>query len=144
MNKEQETAYKQLKDWLATINDLHSAKSLLFWDHQTYMPRGGVPNRAEQVATLSRLAHEMVTDDEMERLLKASGEPDPCSEDGALIPARPARLRAGDAAARGAGRGDLAGYISGRVGLGKGTGRVRLVALCTASGESPGSKTRSG
>src|SRR5215217_3099526 len=85
MNKEQETAYKQLKDRLATINDLHSAKSLLFWDHQTYMPRGGVPSRAEQVATLSRLAHEMVTDDEMERLLKASGEPDPCSEDGALI-----------------------------------------------------------
>ncbi|MDQ3891935.1 MAG: carboxypeptidase M32, partial [Actinomycetota bacterium] len=85
MNKEQETAYKQLKDRLATINDLHSAKSLLFWDHQTYMPRGGVPSRAEQVATLSRLAHEMVTDDETERLLKASGEPDPCSEDGALI-----------------------------------------------------------
>src|SRR5919112_2064705 len=85
MNKEQETAYKQLKDRLATINDLHSAKSLLFWDHQTYMPRGGVPSRAEQVATLSRLAHEMVTDDETERLLKASGESDPCSEDGALI-----------------------------------------------------------
>src|SRR5215203_3617487 len=85
MNKEQETAYKQLKDRLATINDLHSAKSLLFWDHQTYMPRGGVPSRAEQVATLSRLAHEMVTDDETERLLKASGELDPSSEDGALI-----------------------------------------------------------
>ena len=85
MNNAQETAYEQLKDRLATISDLRSAKSLLFWDHQTYMPRGSVASRAEQVATLSRLAHEMLTDGETDRLLTASGGPDPSSEEGALI-----------------------------------------------------------
>ena len=81
----EETTYERLKDRLAMISDLRSTKSLLFWDQQTYMPKEGVAGRAEQVATLSRLAHEMLTDDETKRLLDASGEPDPSSEEGALI-----------------------------------------------------------
>ena len=85
MVKEQETAYELLKNRLATISDLRSTKSLLFWDQQTYMPKGGVADRAEQAATISRLAHEMLTDDETKKLLDASGEPDPSSEEGALI-----------------------------------------------------------
>ena len=67
------------------MSDLRSTRSLLFWDQQTYMPGGGVAGRAEQVATLSRLAHEMLTDDETKSLLDASGEPDPSSEEGALL-----------------------------------------------------------
>src|SRR5918998_737717 len=85
MARERDSVYELLKNRLATISDLRSAKSLLFWDQQTYMPGGGVAGRAEQVATLSRLAHEMLTDDETKRLLDASGEPDPSSEEGALI-----------------------------------------------------------
>ena len=81
----EETTYERLKDRLAMISDLRSTKSLLFWDQQTYMPKEGVAGRAEQVATLSRLAHEMLTDDETKRLLDASGEPDPSSEEGALL-----------------------------------------------------------
>jgi carboxypeptidase Taq len=81
----EETTYERLKDRLAMISDLRSTKSLLFWDQQTYMPKEGVAGRAEQVATLSRLAHEMLTDDETKRLLDASGEPNPSSEEGALI-----------------------------------------------------------
>src|SRR5215210_1191752 len=79
------TAFEQLKERLATISDLGSVRSLLFWDQQTYMPGGGVVGRAEQMATLSWLSHEMLVDDETERLLDASGEPDPASEEGALV-----------------------------------------------------------
>src|ERR687886_2216904 len=85
MNKEHETAYERLKDRLASINDLSSANALLFWDRQTYMPEGGVAGRAEQMATLSRLAHEMFTEAETGRLLGSSGDPDPSSEKGALL-----------------------------------------------------------
>jgi carboxypeptidase Taq len=85
MIREQKTAYERLKERLATISDLRSTKSLLFWDQQTYMPGGGVAGRAEQMATMSRLSHEMLTDSEMARLLEAAGEPDPSSEEGALL-----------------------------------------------------------
>src|SRR3712207_8760167 len=80
-----ESRFEKLKDRLATISDLGAANSLLFWDRQTYMPEGGVAGRAEQMATLSRLAHEMLVDIETGRLLDSSGELDPSSEKGALI-----------------------------------------------------------
>src|SRR3712207_7672802 len=57
-----ETGYERLMDRLAVVRDLRSARSLLFWDQQTYMPAGGVAGRAEQMATLSRLGHEMLAD----------------------------------------------------------------------------------
>src|SRR4028119_1206617 len=82
---EQKTAYERLKKRLATISDLRSTRSLLFWDQQTYMPGGGVAGRAEQMATLSQLSHEMLTDNETKWLLDALGEPDPSSEEGALL-----------------------------------------------------------
>ena len=82
---EQKTAYERLKERLAKISDLRSTKSLLFWDQQTYMPGGGVAGRAEQMATLSRLSHEMLADGETARLLDAAGEPHPSSEEGALL-----------------------------------------------------------
>ena len=85
MIEEQSTAYERLKERLATISDLRSTKSLLFWDQQTYMPSGGVTGRAEQMATLSRLSHEMLTSSETARLLDAAGEPDPSTEEGALL-----------------------------------------------------------
>src|ERR671939_775679 len=85
MAKERETAYRRLEDRLATISDLRSASGLLFWDRQTYMPKGGVAGRAEQMATLSRLAHEMLVDAETGRLLDSLGEPNPSSEEGALV-----------------------------------------------------------
>jgi carboxypeptidase Taq len=82
---EQKTAYERLKERLATISDLRSTKSLLFWDQQTYMPGGGVSGRAEQMATLSRVSHEMLTDSETARLLDTAGESDPSSEEAALL-----------------------------------------------------------
>ncbi|MDP8926148.1 MAG: carboxypeptidase M32 [Actinomycetota bacterium] len=84
MKEECQTAYERLKDRLAAVRDLRSARSLLFWDQQTYMPAGGVAGRAEQMATLSRLGHEMLANAETGRLLSSSW-PDHSSEEGALV-----------------------------------------------------------
>jgi carboxypeptidase Taq len=70
---------------LATIGDLRSAGSVLAWDRQTYMPEGGVRGRAEQLASLARVAHEMLVSPETGRLLERAGEREPGSDDAALL-----------------------------------------------------------
>jgi carboxypeptidase Taq len=74
-----------LKARLATIGDINAAGATLSWDQQTYMPEGGVAGRAEQLATLSRLAHEMLVSEETRSLLKNLDEPKPDSEDFVLV-----------------------------------------------------------
>jgi carboxypeptidase Taq len=51
----------RLKNRLAQISDLESAAAVLSWDQQTYMPPGGAAGRAEQLATLARMSHELFT-----------------------------------------------------------------------------------
>lgn len=58
------------KKRLGEVHDLEKAAALLNWDLQTYMPPGGTPARSHQAATLSRLAHEKFTSDEIGRLLE--------------------------------------------------------------------------
>ena len=60
---------EHLKQYLATLSDLYASMSVLSWDQQTYMPPGGVEARAEQLATLSGLAHEKATSAELGELL---------------------------------------------------------------------------
>ena len=62
-------AYADLKERLAEIHDLQKTRSLLAWDQQVLMPAGGSGVRAEQIATLDRIAHTAFTDDEIGRLL---------------------------------------------------------------------------
>ncbi len=79
-------ALETLKDRLATIEDLHAALSILEWDQQTQMPEAASALRAEQVATLSRIAHEHSVDPEIGELLEGlEGEVDPETVDGALV-----------------------------------------------------------
>ena len=73
-----------LKDRLATISDVSAAEAALDWDRQTYMPGGGVEGRAEQLAALRRLAHEILVSKETRSLLEVLDEPEPGSEDFAL------------------------------------------------------------
>ena len=63
---------KQLKERLIEIHNLNAAAALLGWDQQTYMPPGGAGHRAAQLATLSRISHEMFTAEETGRLLEAA------------------------------------------------------------------------
>lgn len=83
------THLEQLKIRLGQIDDLNRANALLSWDQQTYMPHGGAAARAEQLATLQKISHEMLTADETGRLLDAAAEEtanvDPDSDEARLI-----------------------------------------------------------
>jgi carboxypeptidase Taq len=50
-------------------HDLESVVSVLDWDQAVYMPEGGGPARARQLALVSRIAHEKFVDPEFGRLL---------------------------------------------------------------------------
>ena len=65
-----EPKFIELKTRLTEIHDLNKVNQILSWDQQTLMPPGGAAVRAEQRSTLSRLAHEKFTSDEMGRLLQ--------------------------------------------------------------------------
>src|SRR5260370_42178299 len=60
---------ERLKAILAEVTDLNRATAVLAWDQETYMPPGGVQNRADQFSTLSEVAHRRFTSDEVGRLL---------------------------------------------------------------------------
>jgi carboxypeptidase Taq len=58
-------ALAALRARLAELVDLASLGRLAGWDQRTVMPPAGAPERALQVATLERLAHERATADEI-------------------------------------------------------------------------------
>src|SRR5216683_746328 len=51
---------------------LGSCGGVLGWDERTYMPRNGSAHRAEQMALIARLCHEMVTHPKIGELLAAA------------------------------------------------------------------------
>lgn len=61
----------ELKNRLQEVSDLNGAGAVLSWDQTTYMPPKGAMARGRQLATLSRLAHEKLTDPEIGKLLEA-------------------------------------------------------------------------
>ena len=64
------TPFEQLRARLAEISDLGAAGAILGWDQQVMMPPTGAPLRAEQLATIGRIAHEKFTSAAIERLLE--------------------------------------------------------------------------
>ncbi|GAB4448137.1 MAG: carboxypeptidase M32 [Anaerolineae bacterium] len=82
-----EEKLNRLKAGLKDVTNLQNASALLGWDQQTYMPPGGAAARAEQTATLDRLAHELFTTDEIGALLAelSSAGFDYDSDDAALL-----------------------------------------------------------
>lgn len=69
MPNPKEPKYLELVQKLAIVHDLNMAAAVLSWDNETYMPPGGAQARAEQLGTLSSLAHEKFTSDEIGHLL---------------------------------------------------------------------------
>jgi carboxypeptidase Taq len=61
-----------LKQRLGRLSDLGHALSLAHWDQQTMMPPRGGEARAESLATLTSISHEMFVDGETGRLLDAA------------------------------------------------------------------------
>ena len=61
--------YPELLERLAEISDLGRSRALLAWDERTMMPRAGGESRAEQLATLTRIRHQLLSSDELGALL---------------------------------------------------------------------------
>lgn len=61
--------YQKFKQLTEKITDISYATSLLNWDQETYIPKKGVKRRAQQIATLSGMAHELSTSQELGDLL---------------------------------------------------------------------------
>jgi carboxypeptidase Taq len=78
-----------LKQRMGQLSDLGHALSLAHWDQQTMMPPRGGEARAESLATLTRISHEMFVDDETGRLLEGAAAElngsDPDSDDARLV-----------------------------------------------------------
>jgi carboxypeptidase Taq len=79
-------AYAELIQRIKEFSLLASCAGVLGWDERTYMPRKGSAHRAEQVALLARMAHEMLTAPEIGKLL-AEVEGSPLVRDPDSIPA---------------------------------------------------------
>ena len=61
--------FDELRDRLAEISDLSKTGALLGWDQHVMMPPGGAALRAEQLATIGRIAHQKFTSAEMGTLI---------------------------------------------------------------------------
>lgn len=71
------TAYEQLTARFARLANLNGAAAVLHWDAAAMMPVGGAGARAEQLAVLSLLGHEMLCHQEAADLLdQAEGQRD--------------------------------------------------------------------
>jgi carboxypeptidase Taq len=62
-------AFDDLRQRLAEIADLWKTAALLSWDQQVMMPRSGAAIRAEQLATVGRIAHTKFISTEVGRLI---------------------------------------------------------------------------
>jgi carboxypeptidase Taq len=65
------TVLPQLRDRLSELADLGAMARLLAWDQRTMMPPEGAPARAQQVATLERITHDLGTDEQLGAWLAA-------------------------------------------------------------------------
>jgi carboxypeptidase Taq len=61
--------FEELRQRLAEITDLGKTMALLSWDQQVLMPTRGAAARAEQLATVGRIAHQKFTSTEVGKLI---------------------------------------------------------------------------
>jgi carboxypeptidase Taq len=90
-------ALEDLRSRLGEVHDLSRAASLLAWDERTMMPAAGYEARAETLATLARVRHQMFCDDEIGRLIdQVRSSPEGDAPPGESIPADLVRVVARD------------------------------------------------
>ena len=66
------TKYQALLERIHRTQDLDNAVWVMQWDRDTNMPAGGLSARIDQVTTLRRLHHEMLTSEETAALIDAA------------------------------------------------------------------------
>jgi carboxypeptidase Taq len=79
--------YAELERRFARLSAVHRASAILNWDRSAMMPDGASEDRADQLATLSVIAHGMISATDMPELLERAAEMD------GLDPWRAANLR---------------------------------------------------
>ena len=82
-------ALTELKERLGKLTDLRRTEGVLVWDMTVFMPPGGAPTRAPQLATLEEIVHEHVVDERFgelfEELAPYAAELPHDSDDASLI-----------------------------------------------------------
>lgn len=68
-----QTAYARLERLFARLANIENALGILNWDMATTMPKGAAETRADQMATLKSLHHEMLTAPQVEDWLAEAG-----------------------------------------------------------------------
>jgi carboxypeptidase Taq len=63
-------ALAELRHHFGIMTDLKQAMSLLGWDQYTYMPPGAAQARAQQLATLTKITHERLTNPRLGELIR--------------------------------------------------------------------------
>ncbi|QRM31666.1 carboxypeptidase M32 [Microvirga sp. VF16] len=66
----QQASLVALQERIAAVNDVLNAASVLTWDSRTMMPAGGAETRGHQIATLTRLARDLLLASETESALE--------------------------------------------------------------------------
>src|ERR1700712_1170761 len=61
--------YEEYRQHMRKLADVRASLALMQWDQETYLPVKGASFRAQQVATLSEIAHELATADKLGNLL---------------------------------------------------------------------------
>jgi carboxypeptidase Taq len=69
----QSSPYQALEARFARLGTLQEAAAVLHWDAATLMPTGGATARAEQLATLKVVCHEVLTDAALPELFDGAG-----------------------------------------------------------------------
>jgi len=69
-----DTKFQNLTEKAQLISDIGGAASLMGWDQETMMPPGAATNRAQQLGTLARLAHQYYVDPDLGSLLQELNE----------------------------------------------------------------------
>jgi len=73
-------SYNELVERVKKISNIGNAAGVLRWDQEVMMPEGGTPARSQQLATLSSVSHDLLTDEKTENLLDEA-EPSDESEE---------------------------------------------------------------
>ncbi len=68
------SAYESLKSRFHRLAALQGAQAVLHWDRATMMPEGGAGARAEQLAALAIVGHDMLTAPQMAELVASAEE----------------------------------------------------------------------
>ncbi len=68
--------YEKLKSLLSEIQDINSTMAVLTWDKEIYMPDKGAGLRAQQIGTLSGVAHDKMIAPELADLINKLGSDD--------------------------------------------------------------------